>query len=198
VARVDAPDEAAPAAAAPPAAAPDAAPPSAVVSAPNVFEYHFREGLTRQVRTVTYRADRRDGSSDAAALAAAIGGEFAAAMPPGGWVTGVPQAGATWELKYHRGAGVGAIGMKLHARTLGENTMDLDGRSLRIVGVEFTGYTERSSGAWNNGPAYYKATLWYAPELGQVVNFKVHTRGGRGSTTFDIDEQFQLVAARVD
>ena len=44
----------------------------------------------------------------------------------------------------------------------------------------------------------YRATAWYAPELGRVVRFEVRTRGGLGGGSFIIDEVLELVDIRGD
>lgn len=192
------PAPAAPAVPAPvPAPQPAAAPP-AVAAALSTFDYEVRDGLTGGVRKVTWRMDPRDRNDAAASLAAALGGEFAAAMPPGGWIHGEPKPGAEWTARYRSKANGMVVGMDLKARAIGESTMRLNARNLRIVGVQFSGYTERGGGAMNNPPGAYSASLWYSPELGRVVRFEARSRGGLGMTSFVIDEQLELVDARAD
>jgi hypothetical protein len=187
----------APAASAVPAPQPTAAPP-AVATALTTFDYEVRDGLTGGVRKVTWRMDPRDRNGAAASLAAALGGEFAAAMPPGGWIRGEPKLGAEWTARYRSKANGMVVGMDLKARTFGESTLRLNARNLRIVGVQFSGYTERGAGVTNNPPGAYSARLWYSPELGRVVRFEARSRGGLGMTSFVIDEQLELVDVRAD
>ena len=119
-------------------------------------------------------------------------------MPPGGWIRGEPKPGAEWTARYRSKANGMVVGMDLKARTIGESTLRLNARNLRIVGVQFSGYTERGGGVMNNPPGAYSARLWYSPELARVVRFEARSRGGLGMTSFVIDEQFELVDVRAD
>jgi hypothetical protein len=176
-----------------------------------VFEYELRDKLSGTVRTVTYRLDRIDGDKlvfnqgsrvespggGVVTLTAPIGGEFDFAMPPGGWIAAEPKAGASWKATYQRGVQSSFISMELEARTLGESRMRFKDRELRIVRVEFTGFTHRRA-TYNNPGGRYTATAWYAPELGRIVRFEATTRGGLAGAAFYIDEQLQLVDIRTE
>jgi hypothetical protein len=72
--------------------------------------------------------------------------------------------------------------------------MRIGDRELRIMRVEFTGFTER--GAFIRTYAVYTANAWYAPELGRVVRFDAKARGGSGPSFFLVDEALELVDIR--
>ncbi len=84
--------------------------------------------------------------------------------------------------------------MNLTARATGESTMRIGERELRIMRVEFTGFTERGSN--NRASAVYTANAWYAPELGRVVRFDAKASGGTGVRFFLIDEALELFDIR--
>jgi hypothetical protein len=175
-----------------------------------VFEYELRDKLSGAKRSVIYRVDRVENDKvvfnqgsrvervggGVITNTAPIGGEFDVAMPPGGWIASEPSAGAVWKAKYQSGGQGNLVAMDISARSLGETTMRLKDRDLRVLRVEFTGYTQRGSGIYNNPAGRYTATAWYAPELGRIVRFEAKTRGGLGITGFLIDEQLQLVDVR--
>lgn len=176
------------------------------------YEYQLRDRLTGNVRTVTYRLDRVDGDrlvfnqgsriekagGGVISMSGPIGGEFDLAMPPGGWVPSEPKAGATWSAKYSSGASGQVVDMDVQAQAFGESKMRVKDRDLRVIQVEFTGYTVRNNGLASNPPGHYKATAWYSPELGRVVRFEAATRGGLGGGAFYIDEELELVDIRDD
>jgi len=183
-----------------------------VIEGARVFEYRLRDQITGNVRTVTYHLDRIDGNKrifnqgsyveddkgNVLVNTAAIGGDFDAAMPPGGWVPADTQAGAYWSTRYRHGVPGTLVGMELEARAVGEDVLKVKGQDLRVLRVEFEGYTQRFTASTNNSPGRYKATAWFAPELGRVVRFEVKTRGGLGLTSFIIDESLELVDMRTE
>ena len=185
---------------------------AAAATAGRVFEYELRDKLGGSVRKVSYRLDRIEGDKlffnqgtrverqggGVVSSTAPIGGEFDIAMPPGGWISTEPQPGASWKLRYQGGAPGSFVGMDLTARALGETRMRLKDHELRVLRVEFTGFTQRGGMASTNPPGRYTATAWYAPELGRIVRFEARTRGGLGATSFFIDEQLQLVDVRTE
>jgi len=182
-------------------------PPVAMVS--RLFEYQLRNRLTGATKPVIYRLERMEddrlifnqGSrvekpgGGVLSLTAAIGGDFDEAMPPGGWVSGEPQAGATWDARYESNLHGQRVAMRLRARTLGESKLRLKDQELRVVGVKFTGYTSRGPAATNPSGSY-TASAWYSPELGRIVRFEARSRGGLGATAFIIDEVLELVDIR--
>jgi serine protease Do len=173
------------------------------------YEYRLRDRTTGIAQTVMYRLERIDGDKlifnqgdrvekaggEVVSVRSAIGGEFELAMPPGGWVQKTPAPGATWPLQYESKSTTQRIGMNLKARTAEESTMRVGSRELRIVRVEFTGYTERGSAATNSSAAY-TANAWYAPEISRIVRFDATSRGGVGGGRFYIDEVLELVNMR--
>jgi serine protease Do len=184
---------------------------STTVARGQVFEYELRDKVSGAKRSVIYRVERveddkvvfnqgtRVERADGGVISnrADIGGEFDLAMPPGGWIASEPKPGALWNTSYQGSVPGTSVGMKLSARSLGESTMRLKDRELRVLRVEFTGYTQRGSISTNPAGSY-KATAWYAPELGRIVRFEARTRGGHGGGGFYIDEQLQLVDVRTE
>jgi S1-C subfamily serine protease len=184
---------------------------TASASRGQVFEYELRDRLSGSVRTVTYRLERIDGDrllfnqgsrvekpgGGVVSLTAAIGGEFDVAMPPGGWLAEEPKPGSTWKLSYQNRPQGNVVSMDLEARAFGESRMRFKTGDLRVIRVEFTGYTNRAAAFQLNNPGgRYTAAVWYAPELGRIVRFEASTRGGSGSAAFYVDEQLQLVDIR--
>lgn len=176
-----------------------------------VFEYELRDMLTGVKRSVIYRVERVEDDKavfnqgtrvervDGGVISntADIGGEFDLAMPPGGWIASEPKPGSLWKTSYKGSVPGTSVGMDLSARSLGESTMRLKDRDLRVLRVEFSGHTQRGPVS-TNPSGTYKATAWYAPELGRVVRFEARTRGGLGGAAYYIDEQLQLVDVRSD
>jgi S1-C subfamily serine protease len=176
-----------------------------------VYEYRLRDRVTGIVRPVTYRLDRMDGDKlmfnqgtrvegkdgQVLTLTAAIGGEFDQAMPPGGWITKEPAPGAVWSLRYETLLGGNRVGMELRAQAAGESTMRFKDGDLRILRVDFKGHTQRGTANTNPSGAY-RATAWYAPELGRIVRFEARSRGGVGSGVFLIDEVLELADVRAE
>jgi hypothetical protein len=178
-----------------------------------VYEYRLTDRITGNVSTVTYRLDRRDGDElifnsgsrvegpggRVIRMTAPIGGEFDTAMPPGGWVGETPRPGSVWQLDYTNATGPAPVRMQLQARATGGETMlRLKSQELRVLEVEFTGYTYRNAlaGALTNPNGRYTASAWYSPDLERIVRFDVRTRGGNGGAAFLVDEQLQLVDVR--
>lgn len=177
-----------------------------------VFEYELQDRLTGATRTVLYRVDRLDGGKllinqgtrieeaggRVVSLTAAIGGEFDVAMPPGGWVSAATKPGSSWKASYQSGVPGSVVSMELEAHAAGESKMRLKDRELRVLLVEFTGFTRRGGSAHNTPSGRYTASAWYAPELGRIVRFEATTRGGLGVNSFFIDEHLQLVDVRTE
>jgi hypothetical protein len=175
-----------------------------------VLEYRLRDRANRQERSVIYRLDRVDGDrlvfnqgsrveTTAGAVVdntAPIGGDFDVAMPPGGWIAGDLTPGATWSRKYRSGVPGQVVGMDIEARVLGESSIPFKEREVRVVQVQFTGYTERIHAIGANRPGRYEATAWYSPDLKRVLRFEVASRGGLASGQFYVDEQLELVDIR--
>jgi serine protease Do len=173
------------------------------------YEYRLRDRTTGNTQTVMYRLERVEGDKmvfnagdrvekaggEVVSVRSPIGGEYELAMPPGGWVQKTPQPGATWPLQYESKSSTQRIGMNLKARTADESSMRIGSRELRIVRVEFTGFTERGPASTNSSAAY-TANAWYAPEIGRIVRFDATSRGGIGGARFYIDEVLELVNMR--
>jgi hypothetical protein len=181
-------------------------------------EYQLRDRLTGVSRPVVYRLDRLDGDrllynqgsriekrgGEVVGLTAAIAGDFEQAMPPGGWVREEPAPGAVWSLNYDTALAQHKVKMELTARTVGETTYRFKERELRVVQVQFDGYTGRtvvgasSDVGGQTGRGAYLANAWYAPELGRVVRFDVRTRGGMSGSFFFVDEVLELADIRTE
>lgn len=175
-----------------------------------VFEYKLTDRMTGVSRLVAYRLDRVDGDKlifnqgtrveksdgEVVSLESAVAGEYDQAMPPGGWVSQGTAEGAGWSRKYETNLGGNRVAMDLRARAAGESTMRFKDRDLRILRVDFRGYTVRGMSGNREGP--YRATAWYAPEIGRVVRFEVRTRGGYSGSAFLVDEVLELVDIRGD
>lgn len=189
-----------------------ARPPSVADGRARVYEYALKDRLTGNTRTVSYRLERADGEKlffnqgsrierpggGVVSMTSAIGGEFDVAMPPGGWVDREPDSGATWKIQYSQGVQGQRVRLSATARVLGEGTMRLKDRELRVIKVGYEGFTERGGGAINNPAGRYLAQAWYSPDLGRVVRFEARTRGGNGAAAFIIDELLELVDVRTD
>ncbi|WP_439520854.1 S1C family serine protease [Hydrogenophaga sp.] len=175
-----------------------------------VFEYKLRDRLTGNTQTVVYKLDRTEGDTrifnqgsrverangEVITRGQAIGGEYDFAMPPGGWITKVPERGATWQLDYKIPSTDKHVTMKLTAQAAEESTLRLGDRELAIVRVTFRGHTQRDLSALGYSSGTYEANAWYAPEIGRVVRFDARTRGGFGLSAFYVDEVFELTSIR--
>ncbi|WP_431274303.1 hypothetical protein ACQ858_20015 [Variovorax ureilyticus] len=129
----------------------------------------------------------------------AIAGEFDGMMPPGGWVAGLLAGNSTWTTRYSVKVGDSSSSMDLRARVVGESTEVVGAQVLRVVQVEYTGYTQRSYSSvalTQNQNGSYRAMLVFAPDIGRTLHFEARTRGGLGGGAYVIDEQFDLVGLR--
>ncbi len=192
-------------------AAPGANASAAAPAGDRVFEYRLRDRRTGVAQAVIYRLDRVDGDkrffnqgsrverADGAVIEnkQTTASEFDIAMPPGGWVSSPPQAGASWSLKYTNRTIDRQIGMELRAQVGETSTLRVAGRELQIVRVLYDGYTHRGVGTGTT-VGIFKANAWYAPQIGRVVRFDVRTWGGNGLAQFDIDEILELTDIRTD
>ncbi|TFZ05394.1 serine protease [Ramlibacter henchirensis] len=183
-----------------------AAPARGGLSVGRTFEYRLTDRLTKTSRTVSYRIDRVDGErvifnqgalvhnirGEVMEIQSAVGGEADASMPPGGWVPPATEVGATWKVRYRNQLTTPAIGMELSANAAGNDELEVAGRRLRTLRVDFKGYTTRHFDNPCGGP--YQATAWYAPELGRVVRFHARTQGCTMASRFVVDEILELVS----
>lgn len=179
----------------------------------SVVEYTLRDRLTNLTRPVVYRVDPRQGDTvsfnngtwvekpggEVVSASASIGGEFDAAMPPGGWARPDVKPGASWSANYKAQSGAGQVAMDLQATVKEASSLPVNGKQVAVVRIEYRGYTQRSSMSTalvGNQSGAYRADVWYAPELGRVVRFEAKTRGGISGGAFQIDESLELVAIR--
>jgi len=143
-----------------------------------VWRYQLRDDLTRKNRDVSYRVDRidhdrviynqgariefLDGRLDR--INTPIGGEFDVA-PPGGWVPANVKVGSRWKVSYSR-TGLEGVAEK-------DETIRVAAGTYRTIRIAYHGYQNRLIGpnGMSGVSVPYKATVWYAPELGRVVRF---------------------------
>jgi hypothetical protein len=174
------------------------------------LEYRLTDRIAHASRSVVYAVDGlepgrvvfngggriENDAGEVVRLVAPVAGEADDVMPPGGWVPATAQVGAQWELSYRTTAPQQTSSMQLHAVVLGEETLQLAGRSIHALRVEFTGYTDRAITQPANASGRYRAVAWYSPDLARVVRFDVQSRGGLMSSSFVIDELLELTSIR--
>ncbi|MGL6155722.1 MAG: S1 family peptidase, partial [Ralstonia mannitolilytica] len=173
-----------------------------------VWRYQLRDDLTRRSHDVSYRVDRidngrvffnqgarvefLDGRLDR--INTSIGGEFDVATPPGGWVPPNVKVGNRWKVAYSRSKRGTDISLEGIAEQ--EETIRVAAGTYRAIRIAYRGYLQR--GGYMNGMGSssvpYKATLWYAPELGRVVRFS----GGYSNRADVLAETLELVEHRVE
>lgn len=181
------------------------------VAAPtaHAYEYRLTDRVTHNVQEIRYEVDRVDGehvvfnggarvetaNGEVLSQTGAIGGEADLAMPPGGWFRAGSQVGARWTLAYLTQVGT-PMKMELEASVAGEETLSLAGRQMKTLRLEFEGYTDRTPATQGTARGRYRATAWYAPELGRLVRFEVNSRGGMMASQFIVHESLELTAIR--
>ena len=180
---------------------------------PSIVEYQLHDRLTNTYRKVVYRADaatddrisfnnggwveKPDG--EVVSVTTAIAGEFDAAMPPGGWGKANLKEEAAWRTRYGATLGGSRINMDLNATVMEDTTLNVGGKEIKAVRIEYRGFTQRFANAGavgGNQYGPYKADVWYSPELGRVVRFEVQTRGGASGGAFQVRETLELVSIR--
>ena len=172
------------------------------------WRYRLTDNLTRTSQQVTYRVDRiendrvifnqgarvefKDGRLDR--INNPVGGEFDVGAPPGGWVPANVQVGNRWKVEYSRSKRSKDISLQGVAEQ--EETIRVAAGSYRAIRIAYRGYLNR--GGYMNGmgtvPVQYKATLWYAPELGRVVRFT----GGFSNRSDVVAETLELAEHRFE
>lgn len=173
-----------------------------------VWRYQLRDDLTRKSRDVSYRVDRidngrvfynqgarvefLDGRLDR--INTPVGGEFDVASPPGGWVPANVKVGSRWKVAYSRSSRVHDISLEGVAEQ--EETIRVPAGTYRAIRIAYRGYLHRTGlmNGMGTSPVPYKATVWYAPELGRVVRFT----GGYSNRADVLAETLELAEHRVD
>ncbi|KQW61228.1 S1 family peptidase [Variovorax sp. Root411] len=195
------------------ATASTAAPTGFPAGRPNIVEYQLHDRLTNTYRNVVYRADPATDDrisfnnggwiekpgGEVLSVATAIAGEFDAAMPPGGWVKENLKEQGAWRARYSSAPGGTRINMDLSASVMEDTTLTVAGKELKVVHIEYRGYTERFANAGavgGNQYGRYRADVWFSQELGRVVRFEVQTRGGQSGGAFQVREALELVSIR--
>jgi S1-C subfamily serine protease len=189
-------------------AASAAATPAAAPAGDRVFEYRLRDRTTGNAQSVVYRLDRTEGDQrifnegarvereggGVVSNRLAIGGEFDAVMPPGGWVSARPEPGAAWNARYEVRRNDLLVRMELRAQVADSSTLRVGARELEVVRVNFSGFTHRITGGHMVNSSPYEASVWYAPAIGRVVRFEALARG----RAVQVNESLELVDIRSD
>lgn len=184
---------------------------------PTIVEYRLHDRLTNTSRKVIYRADAATTTDDrlsfnnggyvekpggeVVSVTTAVAGEFDGAMPPGGWARPSLQPDAPWASEYDATMGGTRIKMDLRATVVDDDgdTLPVNGRDVKVVKINYRGYTQRYANAGavgGNQYGTYRASVWFSPELGRVVRFDVQTRGGASGGAFQVSEVLDLVSIR--
>ena len=174
-----------------------------------VFEYRLTDRITHNVQSVVYQVDRVDGErvifnggarventrGEVLSQTAALAGEADLAMPPGGWARPGMAVGARWSLAYITKVGQ-PLKMELEAAVTGEEVLKVADTEIKVQRIEFKGFTDRNLALRGMGNGRYRATVWFAPELGRLVRFEVRSHGGTSTGQYLLDEALELVAIR--
>jgi hypothetical protein len=180
---------------------------------PSIVEYQLHDRLTNTYRKVVYRADAATDDrisfnnggwiekpgGEVVSVTTAIAGEFDAAMPPGGWGKANLKEEAAWRTRYGSTFGGSRINMDLNATVMEDTTLNVGGKEIKAVRIEYRGFTQRFANAGavvGNQYGAYKADVWFSPELGRVVRFEAQTRGGTSGGAFQVRETLELVSIR--
>jgi len=103
--------------------------------------------------------------------------------------------GAHWTLAYLTKVGP-PMKMDLEASVVGEENLSVAGREIRTLRIEYEGYTDRNLAMRAMASGRYRATAWFAPELGRLVRFEVKSRGGTSTGQYVLEETLELTAIR--
>jgi serine protease Do len=180
---------------------------------PSVIEYQLHDRLTNTYRKVFYRADPATDDrisfnnggwiekpgGEVVSVTTAIAGEFDAAMPPGGWGKANLKEEAAWRTRYGSTFGGMRINMDLNATVMEDTVVNVGGKEMKAVRIEYRGFTQRFANAGavvGNQYGAYKADVWFSSELGRVVRFEAQTRGGTSGGAFQVRETLELVSIR--
>ena len=180
---------------------------------PSVIEYQLHDRLTNTYRKVVYRIDPSTDeqisfnnggwvekpNGEVVSVTSAIAGEFDSVMPPGGWTKEKLKEEAAWRARYSSTLGGSRSNMDLNATVMEDTALTIGGRELKVVRIEYRGYTQRFPNAgsvFGNQYGRYVANVWFSQELGRVVRFEAETRGGAGSVAFQVRETLELVSIR--
>ncbi|MBX3609522.1 MAG: trypsin-like peptidase domain-containing protein [Hydrogenophaga sp.] len=178
---------------------------AAVPQGDRVFEYQLRDRRSGVSQKVIYRLDRVEGDrmvfnngtrvervgGGVLENTLAIGGEFDALMPNGGWIPSKPEPGSSWRLDYTRGQGDEARQVELRARYIDASRLRVGARELDVIHVEFKGFVRRMVYS-----VPYTLNAWYSPELARMVRFETVANGGHGVGRVNIDEVLELIDIR--
>lgn len=155
-----------------------------------VFEYVLIDGLTGVRTPVRYRVDRIEGENvyfnqggrvekadgQLVSVTSPAGGLFDAASPPDGWTRPAMTPGMRWRSEYTSSSSGEKARYALDATVIGTSRLTVDGEALSVQQIAFEGWMFALVGT---GPAQalpFKATAYYAPDLGRVVRFEAEYR----------------------
>ncbi|MDH6591564.1 hypothetical protein M2165_001453 [Variovorax sp. TBS-050B] len=134
--------------------------PAASFSAPRprLVEYELHDRLTNIRRKVIYRADAvlddeplsfngggwvEKPAGEVVSITSSVAGEFDIAMPPGGWAKPNLREQGAWKTRYTSTLGATRINMDLSAAVMEDSTLNVGGREVKVVRIEYRGFTER-------------------------------------------------------
>lgn len=154
----------------------------------DTFEYLRTDQITGNTSKVFYTVDRVTATETAfsqgarvehkdgrVTIQSAVGGIFDSSSPPRGWARPNVQTGMAWSEQYPK--------HRLRAVATGEGNYMLDGKSLRVVQIRYTGWQENT--VFFNGSmdrAFpMEVQVLYSPDLNRVVQFEAETRAFSGT-----------------
>jgi hypothetical protein len=136
------------------------------------------------------RVEKRDGS--VISVTTPIGGLFDTSSPPGGWGRKNAKPGMRWSLDY-LGNTSDKFRHDLDVTVTGESSMKVDGADIKVLQIAYKGWVYApitNSGSSRTGTPF-RATVWYAADLGRVVRFEAENNRGGYASSFN--ESLELV-----
>ena len=163
--------------------------PTAPLRVGDRLEYTVTDRFTNVRKSVVLRVDRISGDQvvfnqggmienlqgQLVSMGSPALGDMDNAMPTGGWGKADLKPGQSWQLRYKGNEPVGGKrDYNLKAVVAGESEMRVGAGAFKVVQIRYSGFVGVGSDGGTvlvpvAGP--FKATVWYAPELGRVVRF---------------------------
>ncbi len=153
--------------------------------------YRITDKFTGVSRQATYQVDRIDGDNvvfnqgarverkdgSVVSIETPIGGDMDRLSPPGGWGRPSLSVGASWTAQYRLPVGSGYGGdYDLQARVISQATRATPLGEAKLVQIQYEGTARRMDVAATGIMYSVSAEVWYAPELGRVVQFEAAMR----------------------